>query len=197
MRLKKILATHAPVIPTSSSAASEAGPQPERYIALSKVKEICERIMKASNDLVNDSAEYRIGQWSGAEKAMWEIDCAALAGGKDATQAVQSGPDVAGATPAVAAPSEEKFIDPITKAFIDGWVACKNNPDPGPLELYELACAYKGDEYVAPREGWKLVPVEPTEAMVEAGVKDSRPYISYVDAEDVYRVMCAAAPEAK
>ena len=74
---------------------------------------------------------------------------AVLAGGKDATQAVQSGPDVAGATPAVAAPSEEKFIDPITKAFIDGWVACKNNPDPGPLELYELACAYKGDEYVS------------------------------------------------
>ena len=77
---------------------------------------------------------------------------AVLAGGKDATQAVQSGPDVAGATPAVAAPSEEKFIDPITKAFIDGWVACKNNPDPGPLGLYELACAYKGDEYVASRE---------------------------------------------
>ena len=77
---------------------------------------------------------------------------AVLAVGKDATQAVQSGPDVAGATPAVAAPSEEKFIDPITKAFIDGWVACKNNPDPGPLELYELACAYKGDEYVASRE---------------------------------------------
>ena len=112
-----------------SSAASEAGPQPERYIALSKVKEICERIMKASNDLVNDSAEYRIGQWSGAEKAMWEIDCAALAGGKDATQAVQSGPDVAGATPAVAeeAPSEAVGDLATWQTFLE-WNRSLNTP---------------------------------------------------------------------
>ena len=108
-----------------SSAASEAGPQPERYIALSKVKEICERIMKASNDLVNDSAEYRIGQWSGAEKAMWEIDCAALAAGKDA--APQMEVKANRVSEPVGCPSGRK-ADTIRKGGGTGG-SCSNLPD--------------------------------------------------------------------
>ena len=44
------------------------------------------------------------------------------------------------------------------------------------------------------RGSTKMVPLEPTEAMIEAGVKDSDPYISYTDAQSIYKAMLAAAP---
>jgi hypothetical protein len=44
--------------------------------------------------------------------------------------------------------------------------------------------------------GWRLVPVDPTEDMLDAGVKDTRPTISYAEAEEIYRAMLAAAPPA-
>lgn len=61
----------------SENEAKAAGPQPERYLALSKVVEICERIMRESEGLTADSKDYRIGQWSGAEKAKWALECEA------------------------------------------------------------------------------------------------------------------------
>ena len=41
-----------------------------------------------------------------------------------------------------------------------------------------------------------VVPVEPTEAMIEAGVKDHRHEQSYAGAEETYRAMLAAVPAA-
>ena len=41
-----------------------------------------------------------------------------------------------------------------------------------------------------------MVPVEPTEAMIEAGVKDHRHEQSYAGAEETYRAMLAAVPAA-
>ena len=238
-----------------SSAASEAGPQPERYIALSKVKEICERIMKASNDLVNDSAEYRIGQWSGAEKAMWEIDCAALAAGKDAApqmevkanrvsepvgcpsgrkaDTIRKGGGTGGScsnlpdhvkvpapgstSSAVAAPEEapseavklaERYVDQPLRWTGDVAECVKNiyfnaavklarevlrqsNPAVTAKEWrtlgYNEGLIEGRDSYVASREGWKLVPINPTEAMLDAIENGA-------GATGAYRDMLAAAP---
>lgn len=55
--------------------AAVAEMKPETYVPWSKVKEICERIMRESQQLTADSESYRIGQWSGAEKVMFAIDC--------------------------------------------------------------------------------------------------------------------------
>jgi hypothetical protein len=55
--------------------AAVAEIKPETYVPWSKVKEICERIMSESDMLAADSQDYRIGQWSGAEKVMHAIDC--------------------------------------------------------------------------------------------------------------------------
>jgi hypothetical protein len=44
------------------------------------------------------------------------------------------------------------------------------------------------------RTGSKLVPEQPTEAMIEAGVKDTRAYISHADAEEIYKAMLRFAP---
>lgn len=41
---------------------------------------------------------------------------------------------------------------------------------------------------------WRLLPVEPTEAMIEAGVKDHRHEQSFAGAEETYLAMVAAAP---
>lgn len=59
----------------SEAKEMQAGPQPDLLIPLSKVREIAARVMKESNDLTADSADYRIGVWSGAEKVGHEIDC--------------------------------------------------------------------------------------------------------------------------
>jgi len=49
----------------------------------------------------------------------------------------------------------------------------------------------------APREGWKLVPVEPTDAMILAGAQSPGKKWGHLAAESVvhrYRAMLAAAP---
>jgi hypothetical protein len=61
----------------SEEQAKAAGPKPEIYVPLSEINAICKRIMKDTAGLTNDSEDYRIGQWSGAEKAMYEIGCVA------------------------------------------------------------------------------------------------------------------------
>ncbi len=46
----------------------------------------------------------------------------------------------------------------------------------------------------ATRRNFRLVPEQPTEAMIEAGVKDTQPYISHADAEEIYKAMLRFAP---
>lgn len=63
--------------------AKVSGPEPEKYIALSKVREIVKQVMDSSNELTADSADYRIGQWAGAEKVGFAIDCHLTTHGSD------------------------------------------------------------------------------------------------------------------
>lgn len=51
--------------------------EPDLLMPWSEIEATCKRIMKESDDLINDSADYRIGQWSGAEKVLFALDCAA------------------------------------------------------------------------------------------------------------------------
>lgn len=57
-----------------SESEANTGNEPELYVPLSKIRETAKRIMKESDDLVNDSADYRLGQWSGAEKLGFALD---------------------------------------------------------------------------------------------------------------------------
>jgi hypothetical protein len=56
----------------------------------------------------------------------------------------------------------------------------------GPWEAWQAHAARSASR----QEGWQLVPVEPTDAMLRAGNKKTWPLPS----QDVYRAMLAAAP---
>jgi hypothetical protein len=131
----------------------------------------------------------RAGDMQVAEKLYREIEAALRTPNEaPANDRVTAAPDGAVASPAqepVAMVSAEPCALPFRK------VALLGKDLPVGTQLYTAP-----QRYVSVPPGWKLVPLQPTEPMIEAGVKDSRPYISFVDAEDVYRVMLAAAPEA-
>jgi hypothetical protein len=59
--------------------------------------------------------------------------------------------------------------------------------------LAALASAPAGDGVP---NGWRLVPIEPDDAMLDAGVLDVRAEVSYHDVEGIWSAMLAAAPTA-
>lgn len=82
----------------------------------------------------------------------------------------------------------------------EGWLRCSRCSNPHEVTRHQAMQAIIGA--LTPLEGYVLVPVEPTEAMIEAlNCKDSLPYpepnrIAY-KARHCYSAMLAARPEVK
>lgn len=77
---------------SGDKACKVIGPEPEIYIPLSKVREIAEEVMRNTKELTADSTDYRIGQWSGAEKVKFAVDCWATTHRTHSTEAKHDEP---------------------------------------------------------------------------------------------------------
>ncbi len=87
------------------------------------------------------------------------------------------------------------------KEGMNGWALGHNPPTPNMIDFdkYEIRPLYFAARPTAVPDGWKLVPIEPSDTMAYAALNDnecSRPEDSEVECmKQAYRAMLAAAPE--
>ena len=78
------------------------------------------------------------------------------------------------------------------KAF-DKWVL--THPDNLDLTAYEENIMFDAWQASANREGYKLVPVEPTERMLDSAYSSISDNLHYADLENIYTAMIGACDE--
>ena len=83
-------------------------------------------------------------------------------------------------------------IEEQRKAF-DKWVL--NHPDNLDLTAYEENIMFDAWLASANREGYKLVPVEPTERMLDSAYSSISDNLHYADLENIYTAMIGACDE--
>ncbi|WP_273835604.1 hypothetical protein [Serratia marcescens] len=95
------------------------------------------------------------------------------------------------APPAPAVPEEAKFGEmPFLGSYVRGWNDCRAAMLENSASVNQpVSSGYTFNSPVIP-DGWKLVPVEPTEDMLRAAYRESGVYSA-----KAYRAMLAAAPE--
>lgn len=83
-------------------------------------------------------------------------------------------------------------IEEQRKAF-DKWVL--KHPDNLDITKYEENIMFDAWQASANRQGYKLVPVEPTERMLDSAYSSISDNLHYADLENIYKAMIGACDE--
>lgn len=88
-------------------------------------------------------------------------------------------------------------LDEALRQWAEPGMTCESLHDEDMLDkIYQAATLYAQGRTQSAPEGWKLVPIEPTQAMIDAGVKDrkGRNTLEYFMTMEAYKAMLTAAP---